>query len=228
MFFQYTDRKIQDYTIKRCRSNNIHFTDGYTPFDSLPTNIRITESVFSSTDGSGSSGISFSKNLIAFNVNNFVSSDFFNNTFLYTSNSLNGITYSNIRNNIFLTSHVFNSNTSCTNSFSNNLKINGCGLLCGCPFNTGVEAGTISVSSTNDIFISYVGSFPYIDNYHLKPTCPGVNAGTDGTDVGIYGTSQPTSEGWVPSNPHIYFKQVAPQTNSNGQLPIQFKVRTGN
>lgn len=70
--------------------------------------------------------------------------------------------------------------------------------------------------------------FDYSNNYHLKPNSPYLTAGDDGTEIGIYGGSAPYKEGAVPSNPHIYFKQVAPTTNSNGQLQIQFKVRTSN
>ncbi len=70
--------------------------------------------------------------------------------------------------------------------------------------------------------------FDYSYNYHLKPNSPYLTAGDDGTQIGIYGGISPYKEGAVPSNPHIYFKQVQAQTNSNGQLQIQFKVRVGN
>lgn len=66
------------------------------------------------------------------------------------------------------------------------------------------------------------------NDYHIKPTSLCKNSGTDATDRGIYGGAFPWKEGSVPSNPHIYFKQVAPQTNNSGQLQIQFKVRTEN
>jgi hypothetical protein len=70
--------------------------------------------------------------------------------------------------------------------------------------------------------------FDYSNNYHLIPGSPYLTAGNDGTQIGIYGGVSPYKEGAVPSNPHIYFKQIAPQTNSNGQLQIQVKVRTNN
>lgn len=66
------------------------------------------------------------------------------------------------------------------------------------------------------------------NNYHLKSTSLGKNSGTDGTDRGDYGGATPWVEGIVPSNPHIYYKQIAPQTNSNGQLQIEIRVRTNN
>jgi len=66
------------------------------------------------------------------------------------------------------------------------------------------------------------------NDYHIKPSSLCKNSGTDGTDRGIYGGTFPWKEGSVPSNPHIYFKQVTQQTNNSGQLQIQFKVRTEN
>lgn len=89
--------------------------------------------------------------------------------------------------------------------------------------------GTNNYSSTvNELESGNSGSFEYTYNYHLRSGSPYLTAGADGTEIGIYGGPTPYKEGAVPSNPHIYFKQVAPQTNNNGQLQIQFKVRTNN
>jgi hypothetical protein len=71
-------------------------------------------------------------------------------------------------------------------------------------------------------------SFDYNFNYHLKPNSPYLTAGDYGGQIGIYGGAGSYKDGAVPNNPHIYFKQVASQTNNSGQLQIQFKVRTNN
>jgi hypothetical protein len=42
--------------------------------------------------------------------------------------------------------------------------------------------------------------------------------------VGIYGGLFPYKEGAVPLNPHISLKNIAPQTDVNGDLNIQLKV----
>lgn len=232
IFFTYVDKKIQNFVIKRCKAQTVRFTNGPTPTDSLPTNILITECILAAIDGSGSSGINISKNLIEYAINSISGSSINNNIFNYTAEGFMGaVTTSLFENNIFLSNQPFsnsNSNT-CTNSFYNNLKIIGCpALLCGCPANTGTEVNTISEASVSNIFLSYqyATNYPYGNNYHLKATCIGKNAGVDGTDVGIYGTSQPTSEGWVPSNPHIYSKQIDANTTSDGKLKVKFKVRT--
>ncbi len=48
---------------------------------------------------------------------------------------------------------------------------------------------------------------------------------SDGTDIGIYGSSQPYKEGAVPFNPHIYFKNIGGTTTPNGLLNINIKVK---
>ncbi|MBL7733297.1 MAG: hypothetical protein JNM88_19170 [Chitinophagaceae bacterium] len=85
------------------------------------------------------------------------------------------------------------------------------------------QPDTVMVNSGNN------GTFfDYQYNYHLRPNSPYLTAGSGGTEIGIYGGNAPYKEGAVPGNPHIYFKQVSTQTNVNGQLPVQFKVRTNN
>lgn len=75
-----------------------------------------------------------------------------------------------------------------------------------------------SVFVNNNIY-----TFDYSKNYHLKH--PDTYIGTDGTQIGIYGGTFPYKEGAVPSNPHIQLKNVAPTSDSNGQLQIEFKIR---
>ena len=65
-------------------------------------------------------------------------------------------------------------------------------------------------------------------NYNLKTGTSGKNAGIDSKDIGIYGGSIPWVDGAIPSNPHIYFKNISNATNPNGELPAQIKVRIGN
>jgi hypothetical protein len=234
-YFVYSGKKINGYTIKRSRFNFLHFSTGVsTPFDSFPANVIATECVLQSIDCSNGQATNnyFLKNIIQYQIINSSFCTIKNNVFLYSFNTFAGaISNCTVENNVFLSNSTITSGQGCGSSFYNNLKVLGNPFLLGCQPNAGLEVGTISVPTVNDIFVAFnpdFSNYPYTDNYHLKPTCPGINAGTDGTDVGIYGTAQPTSEGWVPSNPHIYFKQVAPQTNSSGQLQIQFKVRTNN
>lgn len=65
--------------------------------------------------------------------------------------------------------------------------------------------------------------FSYTFDYRVKSSSAAAGSGTDGTDRGIYGTANP----YNPSsyNPHIYFKDIAPATNAQGQLQINVKVK---
>ena len=124
---------------------------------------------------------------------------FENNVFLNTG-SLGGVYYSTLRNNIFVEGF----------SFDNTTKV-GSNNLFGQP-----QAG---------IFVNQSGNtFDYSHDYHLQPNSPGKNAGTDGTDIGIYGGMFPWKEGSIPSNPHFQSIQIAPKTDTNGNLNVKIKV----
>jgi hypothetical protein len=81
-------------------------------------------------------------------------------------------------------------------------------------------------TALSEVFMESSSSFWYTDlyNYELKPTCIAKNAGTDGTDLGIYGGLNPCPKGWKPSNPHYQKGDVNTQTNVDGTLNIKFKV----
>ena len=77
----------------------------------------------------------------------------------------------------------------------------------------------------DSIFKNQTGTtFSYTQNYHLRTTSIGKNAGTDGNDIGIYGTAYPYKEGAVPANPHVQSKSIGAQTNPNGKLTVKVKV----
>lgn len=86
-------------------------------------------------------------------------------------------------------------------------------------------AGNISSQTFSSTFInapSFVFSYSY--DYHLKSNSPAINAGTDGTDIGIYGSSYPYKPSAVPANPHISTKSISPSSAPNGTLPINIRV----
>lgn len=61
-------------------------------------------------------------------------------------------------------------------------------------------------------------------DYHLQSTSVGKNAGTDGTDLGIYGGVFPWKDGAVPFNPHIQTFQVSGTTDSTGLLNANIQL----
>lgn len=229
--------KLSNYTIKRCNTYWLDFDSPNT--DSLPDYISVSESIVNTMLGnnSGNNALkpkysTFYKNIFISHVKYFQLCTFKNNIFLNYQTSgapCQSLISSAFENNIFLSSDPTPSGyQNCSNIYLNNLKISNPVFPSSesCPSS---QENNLSVPSENDIFITYAAQgFHYDYNYHLKPTCPGVGAGTDGTDVGIYGTINPTVEGWITSNPHIFFKQVDPETGPDGKLHIQLGVRANN
>jgi len=63
-------------------------------------------------------------------------------------------------------------------------------------------------------------SFSYTANYRLKDGSPGKNAGTDGTDIGLYGTNSPFKDGGLPVIPNIKEFNVS-KNPVNGKIQVQ-------
>jgi len=131
------------------------------------------------------------------------------NCFYYSLTSINN---SLIKNNVFVDSSSGVSSGGSNNIENNNLK-------------SGNEWGDNCLIATNwdDIFAKYdLGVNPLCD-YHLKSNI-GKNAGTDGTDIGIYGGTG-FSDTALPPYPQIVFKNIPAQTDEFGNLKIQVKVK---
>lgn len=73
------------------------------------------------------------------------------------------------------------------------------------------------------IFVNQTGTVAnYAHNYHLVN--PTTYLGTDGTEVGIYGSANPFKEQMIPENPHISLKNINTSTNTAGELQIEVKA----
>ncbi|MBK9760392.1 MAG: hypothetical protein IPO90_10590 [Flavobacteriales bacterium] len=89
------------------------------------------------------------------------------------------------------------------------------------------ETNTIYNQLPANTFVSETdGNYQFTDDLHLLPGSPGIGAGNDGTDIGIYGTSSPFKPGNVPYNPHYRQASIATATDANGDLPVTIKVAT--
>lgn len=104
-----------------------------------------------------------------------------------------------------------------------NCIINGIGMFSNSSGN--IETNTIYSQTAAMTFVSETdGAYQFTDDLHLLPGSLGINAGNDGTDIGIYGTSSPYKPGNVPYNPHFRSAVIAPATNGNGDLPVNIRV----
>lgn len=90
---------------------------------------------------------------------------------------------------------------------------------------TNQESNNIYGQAASSIFVSETdGVYDFDDDLHLAPSSPGVNAGNDGTDIGIYGSPSPYKEGVAPYNPHYQAVAIGGATNGNGELPVNIRV----
>ena len=138
------------------------------------------------------------------------------NVFLLNGAPLLSVNSSVIQNNIFISiSHFY---FDAGNSINNNLFVR-----------SSVDFGINSYSNNYlgipqaDIFINQSGnSIDYTHDYHLQH--PELYIGTDGTQVGLYGGSIPFKDKGKPSNPQVISKNIATETDANGNLPISITV----
>ncbi len=106
-----------------------------------------------------------------------------------------------IQNNIFYKNNPTNSLGSTNNcEFKNNIY-----YLTSAPVPTNVySSGNINA---DPLFVDYPAAganFDFNYNYHLQPASPGINYGTDGKDVGMWGGTVPINAGFEPPIPRIY------------------------
>lgn len=208
---------VSSMTIERCR-----ISDGLS-VSSTNRNFSFVENIINGTiydSGAGATNFSFFNNIFwcSFYSNGntpFINSTFKNNIFY----SPPRIQYSLFENNVFLNGGVPNNDANST--LKNNLFANGANF----PTNTtNVYSKNIVGQEQTDIFMKSDGATIYENDYHLQSTCPGKNAGTDGTDVGIYGGIYPWKEGSIPANPHFQSLKVGPTTDASGNLNVKIKV----
>lgn len=159
---------------------------------------------------------------------------------IFTNNGLYNINQTTISNSILL-----NGITDGANS-SNNVTISNCisyGFFAqyslstnwtatNCLIRTGQTiSGTIATSNIqyqdwNLIFENGPSNtFNITYDYHLKSGSLGLGAGTDGTDLGIYGGPTPWKGNSIPASPNVYNKSVDTRNDANGKIDVMYKVK---
>ncbi|MBK7689935.1 MAG: hypothetical protein IPJ31_02045 [Bacteroidetes bacterium] len=226
------DQTVNNFGISRCKMNSLHIShDGQATTNS--SNIYISENVIlGNVFGGNCINTLYKKNIINGLLHAHSASVFENNIMLisggacyvYFLNSVNGCIFDN---NILSFANggcgVFFFNNSVGNIFNNNLfrEVEASYF----PNGTNLQFNNFFGFVASDVFNGGTGFiFSYNEDYHMLPTCVAHNGGTDGTDPGIYGTSDPYKEGAVPANPHIRTKNIAGATNAQGDLSIDIKV----
>jgi hypothetical protein len=130
-----------------------------------------------------------------------------------------------IRNCIFNTETATLNSSSVNNYFYNN-------VFDGSP---NIFNYNNSITLNNQVGINFTTNFVNVPNnstvfdysydFHLATGSPAIGAGTNGSDIGLYGGSESYKEGAVPQAPHIQYKNINTSTTTSGDLPIHIKVK---
>ena len=214
-FSGYATTKVSNYSLTRCRINGtVTLSYNFTRF-------VISENVFDDrVYGGGATDNSFSNNIFAGWVGDFSNNNKFKNNIMMstTSSSANNFSLCFFDNNIIFAGAKLGA-ANCV--FNNNLFVDNVSF----PLGTNPGYNNIVNQTQSSIFVTQSSNtFNYTQDYHLQATCPGKNAGKDGTDIGIYGGAFPWKEGSIPFNPHFETIQINSKTDANGDLNVNVKV----
>ena len=124
-----------------------------------------------------------------------------------------------VENNFFFNSSIYGTGDigTCSNCSFNNNAFTGNFTF---PFFSNNGSNNLMNQTTTNTFVVNDLSFP--KNLKIKEGSPCKNAGTDGTDIGIYGGSTPYRS--IPLNPHIDKAIIGSQTDKDGKLNVNIQV----
>lgn len=155
--------------------------------------------IFTLGNRNGSSGYSY---LLSYSENCQIKNSVFNyHTYANWRADVYGCINNNFMNNIFAGNITFPDGT---HTGSDNL--------------TGIGLSTVFEHIEGNFH-----DFSYLHDFHLKTASPAIAAGTNNSDIGIFGHTVPFKVGGLPFTPHIRSVSVDDET-SNGLLPVKVSV----
>lgn len=171
------------------------------------TNVLITNNLISGqVGGSYSPSVLISNNVFASTIGNY---------FFYDMG------YALLSNNIFYGSPIASAVSNCT--FSNNLSYQTTDD--NLPPTAGNNVGTGNLVGVDPLFVNVPDAqCAWTYDYHLQASSPGHNAGTDGTDIGLYGGSAPLNVpfGGTPRLPQVtQFDLLNSTIGQGGTINVQ-------
>jgi len=230
-----SEKKLENIVIERCRMQYISFDNS----DVTYTNDTLRNCLIQSSYTYFSSG-SYNNVIIHNNI--------YDSHYMY-QNSTADLSSVFFRNNVVLNynSNFFYSSTSniknmvVENSIFYDAEPQGCS---GCTFNNNITylnsndliPGANNNGSGNKIgidpqFTSYPfegGGFSYTRDFTLLSTSPGIDAGTDNSDIGMTGGLMPYTPGANPRIPQmteVKFPDNASSVKTGGTLNVSFKAK---
>jgi hypothetical protein len=224
------DQFVQNVSIRRINLETLQLSyDGSTLTTS--NNIVVEENWIRNELHAGfASGVLIQKNFIAQGFR-YASNTLFTNNILF-GGYCGGGPFSSIDNCMLQNNYISVNFGPCGGNYfisgnSNHFANNVTNLNLSFPYGTNTGTGNWFNISTAVFFVNCPSAgFDYTYDYH--PQTPASFIGTDGTEVGIYGTAETSKIGWVPENPHVSTKVIAPQTTPTGELNINITVGAQN
>jgi hypothetical protein len=222
------NQAVSNVTISRCRITASTLIGHTKP--SLAQHILFEENVFGGfIYGRDAQQIQFVKNIIDGRVYEFNGYAVFSNN-IFSYYYAGGIGFAPLQQmyNVLVQNNIFRTLAYPLNNSENNLLQNNiiaANLTINSQTDLNTWVGNFFNQPLTEVFVNFTsGAFNPEHDYHLLPTSVGVGAGTDGFDIGIYGTVVPYKEGAVPFNPQITFEQVSGQTDETGNIEVQVNV----
>jgi hypothetical protein len=223
------NQNVNNFKVERCRLLNVYPSCCGL---STSTNILFSNNVLGNFNASQFQSVTFEKNIFdEYSIYTYPAA-FLNNVFhrgaspnycdSYYSIPTNGALFVN---NIFIIEGPY-LKVCGTSTFENNLFCSPVSVNWNIQWGTSQNINSIfdRVDSTFIQEAINYDKFVYSNNYHLKTNSLSHNAGSDGTDLGIYGTQLPYKEAAIPFNPHISSKNISTQVSPTGMLNVDVKV----
>jgi len=221
-----TDSQVNGFLVSRSSLGIVHLSHNGSA-NGLATNIMLRENVIRGHIFAGyCTNLSVENNVLDGQLHGLNGGAFFHNN-LWNWNSVWGLLHSvvaaHFENNIFrfgdgLGSIEYSgthSNYYSHNVFRSSASISGTSMSVGNQFNVDFSNMYVNAPANN---------FSYVQNYHLATGSLAIGAGAGGGDCGIFGGANPYKEGAVPMNPHVISKNIAPSTNTQGEVPVNIKI----
>ena len=215
-----TNQNITGISVTRCSVGIFRLGSDAS---STINNILIADNVINGTFGINSaySGVALNRNIMNFYNNGSGNGLLISNNIIYVRYNTGLVNFNNcnFENNIIISTSSSITLDSQNCSYSNNMFIPTV-----VNWGSNSQQNSLLNQTLTNTFENAGTGFSYNSNYHLKPSSPGVSYGTDGTDVGIYGTINPYKESAVPFNPHIRSKLISSETTPEGILNVTISV----
>ncbi len=234
-----SQQSIDNVVIERCRFNRSNQGNSIVSFGSYFYNNDTIRNCLFTGSAYGAAFIAFygTQNNIVMHNNVF--------SYAYINGSNKNLSSCKLRNNIFIDDGIGNVFQDIKNLvIENNIfyRRTPGNETSGCAYNNNItyltdfddipgpdNIGSGNITATDPEFVNFPAfgaDFSWDHDFHLQATSPGKNAGTDGTDIGIYG-------GWMPfevgANPYIpqMVEVTLPSGSSvpaGGTLNVHFKA----